>query len=365
MAVELEHYQSATSQRSRSARPLPGGSDDELQAYLLQGVSRSFALTIPQLPPDLARVVGNAYLLCRIVDTIEDEPALDAAAKRHFCGRFVQVVAGETAPEAFAGELAPLLSDSTIPAEHELVRDTPRVIRVTHTFNGPQREALYSCVRTMAEGMAEFQENKSAAGLEDLRHLDRYCYHVAGVVGEMLTKLFCDYSPAIAQRREGLMSLAVAFGQGLQMTNILKDIWDDQRRGACWLPQSVFAEVGFDLRDLSPEHYAASFGEGLGRLIAIAHGHLKDALAYTLLIPKDETGIRHFCLWAIGLAVLTLRKINRRRDFRLGSEVKISRRSVKATILTSRLTVTHDHMLKSLFHLAGVGLPHAYRQRSQ
>ena len=42
------------------------------QHATLQEVSRTFALTIPQLPPGLRDVVGNAYLLCRIADTIED-----------------------------------------------------------------------------------------------------------------------------------------------------------------------------------------------------------------------------------------------------------------------------------------------------
>jgi len=57
-------------------------SDDAFQARMLAGVSRTFALTIPQLPPELARVVSNAYLLCRIVDTIEDEPGISPAMKR-------------------------------------------------------------------------------------------------------------------------------------------------------------------------------------------------------------------------------------------------------------------------------------------
>ncbi|MDL1867558.1 phytoene synthase, partial [Betaproteobacteria bacterium PRO4] len=43
--------------------------DARYQEHILQGVSRTFALTIPQLPPALREVVGNAYLLCRIVDT--------------------------------------------------------------------------------------------------------------------------------------------------------------------------------------------------------------------------------------------------------------------------------------------------------
>ena len=48
-------------------------SDNDFQALLLEGVSRTFALTIPQLPQKLYGAVANAYLLCRIVDTIEDE----------------------------------------------------------------------------------------------------------------------------------------------------------------------------------------------------------------------------------------------------------------------------------------------------
>ena len=33
-------------------------------------------------------------------------------------------------------------------------------------------------------------------------------------------------------------------------------------------------------------------------LVGVAHAHLRNALAYTLLIPAAETGIRRFCLWA-------------------------------------------------------------------
>ena len=83
----------------------------------------------------------------------------------------------------------------------------------------------------MASGMSEFQQLDTSAGLKNLRELDRYCYVVAGVVGEMLTELFCDYSNEIKKRRDELLPLAISFGQGLQMTNILKDVWEDLGRG--------------------------------------------------------------------------------------------------------------------------------------
>jgi farnesyl-diphosphate farnesyltransferase len=44
----------------------------EPSLLLIPQLSRTFALTIPKLPPDLQRTVGVAYLLCRAVDTIED-----------------------------------------------------------------------------------------------------------------------------------------------------------------------------------------------------------------------------------------------------------------------------------------------------
>ncbi|MFQ5938314.1 MAG: phytoene/squalene synthase family protein, partial [Acidiferrobacterales bacterium] len=312
-------------------------SDEQYQDAILQGVSRTFALTIPQLPLPLCRVVGNAYLLCRIADTIEDEPALTADQKRYFSELFIKVVKGESPSERFATELFPLLTESTLATERDLIKNTPCVIRMTHSFSQNQRVILSRAVAIMAQGMSVFQANKDLKGLEDLPQLDRYCYYVAGVVGEMLTELFCDYSPEVEKKRKQMMKLAVSFGQGLQMTNILKDIWEDRMRGACWLPRDVFKQSRFDLKDLSQEHYEQSFGDGLEKLIGIARMHLRNALSYTLLIPKKERGIRRFCLWALGMAVLTLRKIHHNHAFTSGDEVKISRRSVKATILATNL----------------------------
>jgi len=249
-------------------------SDDEVyQIDILQGVSRTFALTIPQLPPALYKVVSNGYLLCRIADTIEDEPQLTPTQKRQFSQEFINVVAGDSEPKKLSQTLFPLLSDSTLAAEKDLIFNMPRVIRLTHGFTLSQRTALHRCVHIMAEGMADFQQSNNINGLIDLQEMDRYCYYVAGVVGEMLTDLFCDYSPDIAQHKVQLQKLAISFGQALQMTNILKDIWEDRKRGACWLPRDVFARLDFDLKNLSPTQYNPKFGEGLAELIKVAYTH--------------------------------------------------------------------------------------------
>jgi len=330
---------------------LLAASVDDFQAILLEGVSRTFALTIPQLPNGLYEAVANAYLLCRIVDTVEDEVSLNAKQKEHFCDRFIEVVRTGEGASRFATDLVPLLSEQTIPAEHVLIQVTARVIEITHSFAPEQIEALLGCVETMAKGMPVYQGMDLHGGLATMKDMDEYCYYVAGCVGEMLAKLFCYYSPEINQNREQLLELSTSFGQGLQMTNILKDIWDDAQRGVCWLPQDIFTETGFDLKNLNTATSTAEFQLGLEHLISIAQGHLKNAMTYTQLLPSHEVGMRNFCLWALGMAVLTLNEIKQHLDFNDSSQVKITRKSVKATILTTRVIGRSNWLLSALFNL--------------
>ncbi len=334
-----------------------GISDAVYQDQILPHVSRTFALTIPQLPMELRISVTNAYLLCRIADTIEDEPALSPPETLAFLQRFMAALAGRGDPQALAHALESRLSDRTLPTERELVSNMRRIINVTAALSEPQRAAIHRCVELMCYGMPRFQSTASLRGLPRLTDLDDYCYYVAGVVGDMLTDLFCDYSPEIARRRTGLQAQAVSFAQGLQMTNILKDVWEDRSRGACWLPQDVFSRHGVDLARLAPEPHDPHFAAGMHELVAVAHAHLRNALEYTLLIPPREAGIRRFCLWAIGLAVLTLQKINQNPKFTAGVQVKVSRRAVAMTRISTDLARRNDWLLRRLFGRAARGLP--------
>ncbi|MFP4172907.1 MAG: phytoene/squalene synthase family protein [Candidatus Hydrogenedentota bacterium] len=333
----------------------PSAEDFAFQQEVLQQVSRTFALTIPQLPEELRVVVGNAYLLCRIADTIEDCEVLAFSEQQRFYKWFIAAAEGTASPEEFAAALHEQLGEDMLPAERELVRRTPAVLRITRSFHGDDQAALTRCIRIMSEGMEHFQARQAGAGLRDQRELDSYCYYVAGVVGEMLTELFCNHSEAAAQRREALSELAVSFGQGLQMTNIIKDVWHDKERRVCWLPADAF---GGDLEALAEGKMDERFEAVLRELTATARGHLENALRYTLLIPASETGIRQFCLWALGMAVLTLRKIHRSRSyFSEGATVKISRNSVRATIAVSKVFGRSDRSLRVIFRLLTAALP--------
>src|SRR6202047_5070136 len=331
-------------------------SDEVYQDQILPHVSRTFALTIPQLPPALSISVTCAYLLCRIADTIEDEPALSAPETLALLQRFSAVVAGTGDAAALARDVEHRLSDHTLPTERDLVSNMDRVLRVASRLSAVQHEAIKRCVQLMCYGMPRFQFNASVKGLARSSDLDDYCYYVAGVVGEMLTELFCDYSADIARRRAALSALAASFAQGLQMTNILKDVWEDRSRGACWLPQDVFTRHGVDLGAVSSEPFDPRFGAGFREVIGVAHAHLRNALDYTLLIPGREAGIRRFCLWAIGLAVLTLRKIEHNPRFTAGVQVKVTHSAVAMTRALTKVAGRSNLLLRLLFAQAARGL---------
>lgn len=327
------------------------------QEYILELVSRTFALTIPQLPRDLYIAVANAYLLCRIADTIEDDASWNATEKIQHQQAFIEVIADKRDATLFGQTTAPMLAPETLAAERDLIANTGRVIQVTRSLDPVQQAALFQCVQVMSRGMNRYQNNVSAEGLAEQRDLDFYCYYVAGVVGEMLTDLFCHHDPNIASQRDELMQLAPSFGQALQMTNILKDVWDDRSRGVCWWPQATFQKHGVSLVHMEDEHQSTEYQQALNVMIGITHGHIQNALRYTLMLPSQQGGIRKFCLWALGLAILTLKNIHQSPHFRSGQEVKVSRRRVKLVIFLSKIFGRSNKMLMWLFRKAGKHLP--------
>jgi len=323
----------------------------EQQAVHLQQVSRTFALTIPVLPMPLADWVGNAYLLCRIVDTIEDDPALSCPIKQQHMDLFLTSLqgCGSISVEAWSRQLAGCLSIDTPPGEQALIADIPAVLARLFSFPTAVQQILVQGVSIMSRGMSAQQQRSC---ISDGNALDHYCYHVAGVVGELLTELFSVYAPAIGQQKAGLLPLAVSFGEGLQLTNILKDIHEDAARGVCWLPgpPPVAAECSIH----NDQQQIADY-------IALAHGHLQDAVQFTLKLPKQESGIRQFCLWAIGMAILTLQRVHIHSLSSEAAPVKISRRQVKGVILGCRLAGWSNALLRAYFRWLGRGLPITHR----
>ncbi len=301
------------------------------QQQHLQKVSRTFALTIPLMQGELADVIANAYLICRIADTIEDDPRLPAPVKVHWLCRFARELDAGFADDEqlliLQDEATRQLKDSAVPAEYELCTELCAVLQRTRSFRPEVRQVIGHGAAVLSRGMAQAMD-LGASSPQDLSAVDAYCYSVAGVVGELLAQLFALYDERAD--RQQLLDLSVSFGEGLQLTNILKDRATDEQRAVAFLPVT---EHGLSGKDLILSY------------CALAQGHLQQAADFTCLLSPQLYGVRYFCLLNIAMAVLTLRKIEA-NPLGTQQELKISRRAVRLQLLLSGLCARFNCTLR-------------------
>ncbi len=337
----------------------PAGADDRAYCVaMLPKVSRTFALCIRLLPRRLEHPVLVAYLLCRVADTIEDATQLDPAAKARLLDAFGRCLDEHASdPDGIAGAFTAPASD-----EERLAHNATAVLREYRRLGEAQQAAIRPWVQEMCHGMAEFQRASAGAdrleALATVDDLDRYCYFVAGTVGHLLTDLFRLHHAGVGPRRYGrLVRLATSFGRGLQLTNIIKDVSDDRRRGWSFVPRQLCELVGIRPEDLHSDAHRDAAHRVMLALIDKAKGHLVDALEYSTTLPRRAYGIRLFCLTSLYFAVRTLRLAE--RDARLldpAHKVKISRGDVRRTLVATRIVAPSNALVRGYFRaLAGAG----------
>ncbi|XP_043702245.1 phytoene synthase 2, chloroplastic-like [Telopea speciosissima] len=84
---------------------------------------------------------------------------------------------------------------------------------------------------------------------KDFDDLYLYCYYVAGTVGLMSVPVM-GISPASKASTENVYNSALALGIANQLTNILRDVGEDARRGRIYLPQDELARAGLSEDDI-------------------------------------------------------------------------------------------------------------------
>ena len=214
---------------------------------LLERTSRTFALSIPQLPEPTRRAITLGYLLFRVADTLEDSNRWDRAARVRELGRLTDILRSPTAEDAVrAASAAAIEWSQNPPHDHEgymeLLGELLCVIEELLRLDPETRAILTRHVLRTAEGMAECVrrgEEDGSLRLRDLPDLRNYCYIVAGIVGELITDTFLVHQPGLSASAETLRANAALFGEGLQMVNILRDASDDAREGRVYLPPAA------------------------------------------------------------------------------------------------------------------------------
>jgi farnesyl-diphosphate farnesyltransferase len=324
---------------------------------MLPRVSRTFALNIRLLPGELGEAVLLAYLFCRIADTVEDSPYLEARDRPALLAAYRNLFPLDEGWEAAAGDWSRAFEGLEAHGpDHALCRGAVAVFASFAQLPSHLRPPVEACVREMAEGMRSFAVRRAAAPdgglrLETLAELEEYCHYVAGTVGQMLLRLFAASTPHLDRvRLERMQRLAGRFGLAMQLTNIIKDVAEDAGRGAFFVPRALTVRHRLAPEEmLDPQRRSAALAV-VRELVGLAAGALDAALAFTLLIPRRETRLRLFCLWPIFLAVSTLRVVL--EDERLllpGARLRIGRAEVRRCLGRTTLAVWSNRAIQRLY----------------
>lgn len=268
------------------------------QGHLNQ-VSRSFAFCIEQLQQPLRDQIALAYILCRMVDTVEDARWAHPSLQRESFARFsdfLHIPPAEEAVRAWAEDFP-----ATIPQrEKDLLHDAFRFFNDFHELAPPVRNVFFRSLMNMNRGMVHFTHLHGEDGslaLSSLQETNQYCFFVAGVVGELLTELVSLQSPSFTSDEKRLEQ-AAHFGLFLQKINLLKD----------------------QMTDLEEGRHLIGDREALRQSLA---WHAHHALSYILDIPPERRDFRIFCAWSFFLGVISLPFID--RSWHEKKPVKISR----------------------------------------
>jgi len=276
---------------------------------ILPAVSRTFALGIKVLPGALGQAVLDAYLLCRIADTVEDAPGIQPDIKAALFDDFLAAFGDADALARFTAGVQGLTGDL---AHLTLTKQSALVFAHFAALPANTRAVVQKWVTEMAVGMRKFVLlYPDGIRIQTLDEYKEYCYYVAGTVGYMLTDLWHEHSPSIGSRRYAILrERCRAFAEALQTVNILKDVAvDAEQENSVYVPEELLRAHGSSQSSILAPELLASNREALSQLIQLAWHDLEEARIYLLDIPRRAVSIRLFCILPLLLAYATLRDL--------------------------------------------------------
>jgi len=203
----------------------------------------SFYYSFMFLPQDKRRAITALYAFCREVDDVVDE-----------CS---DVNVARTTLNWWRGEVSAIYGG--IP-QHPVGQALKPVVQ---QFNLPQEHLL-----EIIDGM---EMDLTHHSYEDFRALQLYCYRVASVVGLLAAEIF-----GYADRKT--LKYAHDLGIAFQLTNIIRDVGEDARRGRIYLPLDELARFGVHTHDVLDAKETEEFQNLMQFQIERARQYYKQAL---------------------------------------------------------------------------------------
>jgi farnesyl-diphosphate farnesyltransferase len=287
-----------------------------------------------------------AYLLCRIADTLEDEPVQPAAAKAALLDELLRCFDDADAADAFPARVGSIAGE---PAHVRLTQHADLVFVLYRSLTEATRAHVRRWVSEMAGGMRKFVLlYPHGIRIQSLEEYREYCYYVAGTVGYLLTDLWHEHAPSIGQRRyEVLREKCRAFAEALQTVNILKDVATDaEHENSIYIPEQLLREHGSSHAEILQDERLRGTRAALATLVRLAQHDLEGARSYLLLIPRRAVSIRLFCVLPLLFAYATLRDLTELPHALAQRQVvKISRGEVKSLTLIGFLVILSNRGL--------------------
>jgi farnesyl-diphosphate farnesyltransferase len=298
---------------------------------MLRMVSRTFTLSIEQLPKDIRGAVTLAYLLFRVSDCLEDHATMEATRKIELLQLWSKILEGQHSAQELTRKITDL--DSSDP-EVYVAQQADQLLAYLHTMPPQVRDSIIARVNETTLGMARWQAQGPHINTEE--EMDDYMHQVAGLVGYLLTDIFAWHSRHINARKENLIPLSREFGLALQTVNVIRGIRKDYERGWIFVPHTFLAQAGITAEQLFVPEFQEKALHVVKLLTDKAERHLTNGLEYIQMLPRTQHRIRLFCVWPLFFAVKTL-AISRDNTNVLLDEAKMSRDQVKAIIRDTTL----------------------------
>jgi len=204
----------------------------------------SFYYSFLFLPPERRRAITALYAFCREVDDVVDEgldPQVAAAKLAWWRNEVANLFAGKP-QHPVARALEPHLKSFNITAE--------RLNQIIDGMEMDLRQTRYL----------------------DWTGLERYCFHVAGVVGLLAASIF-------GYRDERTLDYAKNLGIAFQLTNIIRDVGEDARKNRLYLPVEDLQRFGVPAADVLQSKQTPAFRSLMEFEAERALGYYEKAMA--------------------------------------------------------------------------------------
>ena len=211
----------------------------------------SFYYAFLFLPPPRRAAITAFYAFCREVDDVVDETSDVGVAATKLAWWRSEVA------KAFAGQ----------PSQHPVLQAL-----MPHA---PLYKITAAHLHAVIDGCEmDLQQSRYL----DFPGLQRYCHLVAGIVGEVAASIFGQTTPQTT-------AYAHKMGLAFQLTNIIRDVGDDARRGRIYLPVNELKQFDVKANEILNRGYSERFTALMKFQTERAHRTYDEALA---LLPEVD-----------------------------------------------------------------------------